>query len=1407
MLKKTNKYLSWMISVLLCLNNSFTVLQAEEEIVSEEEHEVQEVLEEETYEEEPEVQEVLEEEQKNETDEEEPTEVITDEVTDKENVLDDNHEDEQETETIEKETKDCNDDNESENVPDETEIELLEGTDYNTEDSTLELTDDSEENKTSLQNNEDDNETDVEGENKLEEAEIQASSNITYKISDGTLTISGTGYMEDYWSSTPEWKSYASQITKIVIKTGITYIGAHAFDGLTKATTVSLPSGLKSINAHAFNDCSSLKSVTIPNGVEFIGSYSFSGCKSLTSITIPSSVTMLGSLSFWNCESLTSAVLSSNITSLDYGMFFGDKNLTSITIPGKVKTIGAQVFANCSALRSVSIPNSVTSIGDGAFINCSSLTSVTLPNSITSMDINVFANCSKLASVTLPKFLTRIEKQLFSQCTSLRDITIPAAVNSIGEYAFSGCGISTITFSGVVSTIETGAFSGCSKLRTVYFGGTRNQWNRISIADYNDYLKNATIITNDVKAVIDAIDALGTVTLQKEQAIVTARSMYDSLASSEKTYVTNYAKLVSAEQTLSGLKVNNVISLINNIGEVSLGSQSVISAARTAYNKLTNDQKNLVTNYSVLTEAENCLSELQIQNVISLIDLIDSLEEVDLSDEETIKTARTAYNKLTASQKESITNYSDLVQAETALSGLQIQNVTSLINSLPETITLEDKTAVTEARVAYNKLSADQKKEVTNYNKLLNAETVIKKIETDIAAADAVIGKIDSLNKEVTIDDKTSIVAARAAYDKLTDDQKALVSNYEILLVAEETIAEIEDLIRWGEIAEEDKEQFESSFDIPEGLWVGGIPENITYDGAKKTFDIRVYDTNRLLKKKTDYSLTYKNNLKVGTASIVIKCNKKSNYKGTQTIYFTINPADLSEENPGVTVNALSAQATGKLLSPVPEVYFNGKKLKNNTDYTVSYRKYGNRYTAGEHIVTITGIGNFTGSRDVTVTVAPQSRTSVSKLTVKSKTLKYEDLKGDNFFSEIVPALTVKMGKQTVSSLGYTFEDVPEDYKKVGTLSFTLVGVEKYGYVGRKTVSVKISGISLTNKKVKANTALTYTYTGNEITIPSNTLLLTYDGTYLKEGIDFEIISYSNNINAGTATVTVKGINNYTGTKKVKYKILPITKYVSYSDVTIDKAVYCKGGAKPTVTVKDKTEGIDYTVKYSSNTKANTYGTALVTFIGNYKGTPAITKTFYINTKSLADTTITANDKMYSSSSYNYKSVPVLRDTDGKLLKVGVDYEKTYVYYKVLNGYVYELNSSSYVSPNTVLQVKVTGKGNYTGTITAKYRFVDNGKDISKATFKISPKEYTGSPVTLTAADIMSATIGKTTSLRYGTDYEVLSYSNNMKQGTAKVTFRGIGSYGGIKTVTFKIGKRSISDNWQGVKNFFANIF
>ncbi|MCR4642032.1 MAG: CAP domain-containing protein [Lachnospiraceae bacterium] len=98
---------------------------------------------------------------------------------------------------------------------------------------------------------------------------------------------------------------------------------------------------------------------------------------------------------------------------------------------------------------------------------------------------------------------------------------------------------------------------------------------------------------------------------------------------------------------------------------------------------------------------------------------------------------------------------------------------------------------------------------------------------------------------------------------------------------------------------------------------------------------------------------------------------------------------------------------------------------------------------------------------------------------------------------------------------------------------------------------------------------------------------------------------------------------------------------------------------------------------------------------------------------------------------------------------------------------------------------------NYEGIVTGSYRLIEKGYDIGKAKFTIRKldRTYTGTPVTLSEEDFEKAVINGSVELTYGKDYviDVSSYKNNSRKGTASVDVVGIGSYGGRKTVRFRI--------------------
>ena len=286
-------------------------------------------------------------------------------------------------------------------------------------------------------------------------------------------------------------------------------------------------------------------------------------------------------------------------------------------------------------------------------------------------------------------------------------------------------------------------------------------------------------------AVEKMIDAIGTVTLDSEETIKAARDAYDALTEEQKAQVGNYQTLLDAEVKLADLQaVDAVEKLIDAIGTVTLDSEEAIKAARDAYDALTDAQKEQVGNYQTLLDAEAKLADLQAADAVEK--LIDAIGTVTLNSEEAIKAARDAYDALTEEQKELVGNYQTLLDAEAKLADLKAADAVEKLIDAIGTVTLDSEEAIKAARGAYDALTEEQKAQVGNYQTLLDAEAKL----ADLKAADAVEKLIDAIGT-VTLDSEEAIKAARGAYDALTEEQKELVGNYQTLLDAEAKLAQL----------------------------------------------------------------------------------------------------------------------------------------------------------------------------------------------------------------------------------------------------------------------------------------------------------------------------------------------------------------------------------------------------------------------------------------------------------------------------------------------------------------------------------------------------------------------------------------------------------------------------------------
>ncbi len=165
------------------------------------------------------------------------------------------------------------------------------------------------------------------------------------------------------------------------------------------------------------------------------------------------------------------------------------------------------------------------------------------------------------------------------------------------------------------------------------------------------------LLVENVEALITAI---GTVTLDSADAIQTAGKGYASLDASLQPEVGNYAELQAAEEAYRMAQVDEIREAIAVIGTVTLDSGEAIASARAVYEKYDSDIQAAVDNYDLLTAAEDTLLNLRAEQVISMIDAIGT---VTLDSKEAIDKAQSALRALTNEEKNRVTNADVLTQA------------------------------------------------------------------------------------------------------------------------------------------------------------------------------------------------------------------------------------------------------------------------------------------------------------------------------------------------------------------------------------------------------------------------------------------------------------------------------------------------------------------------------------------------------------------------------------------------------------------------------------------------------------------------------------------------------------------------------------------------------------------------
>lgn len=623
----------------------------------------------------------------------------------------------------------------------------------------------------------------------------------------------------------------------------------------------------------------------------------------------------------------------------------------------------------------------------------------------------------------------------------------------------------------------------------------------------------------------------------------------------------------------------------------------------------------------------------------------------------------------------------------------------------------------------------------------------------------------------------------------------------------------------------------------------------------------------------TDYTVKYLNNIKVGKATIMVIAKEGSTkIKGSVTQTFTIAKRPISDES--ITIFKPSGGTyTGSKITPNVTVKYGNTVLQKGKDYKVTY--YNNKNVSTNvtdpkklPYLKITGVGNYTGSTDtyngtkdkITFVISEKSINDISITAVAG------DLAHNND-KELALKLTVKDGKKSLSAnkqyrvqkialkedTGYkTIYECDKDGKPVagsatnpkvkgqGTYQVTLKGLGSYTDERKLTFKVISAEYILSNAQIaKIDNQV---YTGSPITFASQDLKVTN-----KKGAtvasDQYTVTCTNNIKAGTATVTIKARNtgSYVGTKSTTFKIVKraiaveskltaaqeqkkkdlglityefaeeediykngseyLYPYTGYSWTPNLKIYSTNNGVK-----KLLTKGVDYTISFKNNQKANDklaagkYASITITGKGSYSGKVTFADVFKVKDVTLDDFVITINPVAYTGKAikpaitFVYK--PIGRALD---LKAGTAYTVKYKNNTKAaslkqsgttdkNGKPVALNPYVLITEKGLHAYKQNEAGGYVACKSSDKKNVQVDFTITTATITsasiadIKPQTYNGKPA---KPSVTIKVNGR--KLKAGTDYLVTYTGNVGRSDSAKVTVVGIGNYSGKAEKIFVI--------------------
>lgn len=1232
---------------------------------------------------------------------------------------------------------------------------------------------------------------------------------------------------------------YDKKINQIVFSDEMTYIPESMFSEakLADNITITIPANVKSIGNSAFSS-SNVGNVIFAEDskLEKIGNFAFNQCEKLTEITLPESLKEIG-MSAFKTSGLTSITIPENVEIIEKEAFFYCNNLTSIEInatnlrnPSSSASPGI-FYGGDSFVNNIKIGEGVTSLPNYflANIKFSDIT-VTIPKSVTTLGSYVFYNNKSVdgpgAVVFEGNSIKTISDYNFYNYRrpTFNSLTIPEGVEEIGRNCITSCEyLDEITFPNSLKRLNGASCTYLPALKDVYWGRNLEYTVATSVfngcpADMIFHLKKGS--TTD-KTLADIINK-GKAKVEYDPFSYTI--VYNANGGTGKMANTEYC--VTGKDVL--LRDNSFTKADYDFN----GWNTKPDGSGVAASKV--DGKYYI-NYNALKENDSITLYAQWKGAIRKVTF-------DANDGTVAETSRYVacadkYSSVYDAAGEFISNtplpiptkpgaffmgwYNDdgeQVFDDDRVSLTKDITLTAYWKSAPESVAdpianLDEEPQYAGTKV---KLSTATNGALIYYTTNGNAPVV----------EDATKDEEHNTSHTYLYEDAITITGAPGEYFRIRAvAYKEGTSSNDKLYVYQ--IKAEED--SWGTITEEDQVLLANdASNIPNTFWVvsysydsiePAVPKAQIWEKnqtdetalvARETGEgvilpeIRVYYKNTLLQEGKDYSVKYTNNVKVARynainskgASIAptVTITGKGSYASSIVRRFTIVSASGAASVRRITSSGviltysldggktysdkLMASYEAKPIVPMVKVTLkqDGTELTEGKDYTVRFSN--NRLASNKASITITGIDKYYGSIVKKFTISPKN---IKGLSSSDIIIKYKD---EDPSTEGYQVIYSKKNQILNMIDEVTVKDVEpieinKDYKASykydkATNKYIITVTGKGNYTGTYSEEANIQII----EKTISDADIAYS---NEILLVNNKTgiynqkitVKDSEGNALKDKSEYNLVykyksaTTVNNKTFGSvnrkagdivdkndylpaeaviiAEITGNTAKNYTGVRQVEFKYISQYKFDDeYIDATVSDVVWNnKGGiCKPSIVLVNKltkkklSAGRDFEKFTETKTEYNNY---------------------------------TYAEETYVTQVVNKKNVLIKRNAGDTVRKADI------------------------VPVGAHINATFRGKGSYSTDVKV-YDFYYT-YNIAKATVTVAPQEYGGKPV---CPDKSAITItyknGKDVVTIPKTSYEIVAYEKNNSLGNAKIKIRGLGNYGGVKTVSFKIVKKTICE-------------